>query len=1036
MSLSEYTIKKPVFSWMVILAVVMLGMLSYRRLGISQMPDVDHPVLDISVEWEGASPEVVETDIVDVVEDGIMGIEGLRQISSSARQGQGSVTLEFELGRDIDAAFQETQSKLSELQRRLPEGIDPPVIRKSNPEDQPIIIVGVSSSGTVTELMKYVDLNLKDQFKVISGVGEVSLNGFIDPSLRVWVDPLKLKEFELTIDDIKESILREHMEKPAGEVETPEKETRVRVMGEADTVAEFERMMINTRGGQPLYRPIALKEVAAVEDGLADIRRISRINGNRSVGIAIRKQRGANSVAIGHAIRALVEDLQGRMPAGYEIDINFDTTEFVEDSINELLFSMVLSAVLTGLICWLFLGSLSSTLNIVMGIPFSIFGAFCYTYFTGYTLNTFTLMGLTLAIGIVVDDAIMILENIVRHREMKKGLKEAALDGSKEITPAAVAATTAVMAVFLPVFFMEGVIGKFFFQFGAIISVALLFSLFEALAFAPMRCAQFLEVGERRSWIGRLFEWLMKATTTAYGVLLEWSLRGRWLVLILAAAFFGSSLLVIPKLRREFLPPQDQSAFIGRLKAPVGSSLQYTNTRFLELEKFLQSRPEVRRYMVAVGGFGAGGRSNEGNVFISMRKPKERPVDPKTGKPLTQQEFMGVMRDWMKTFPGMRGSFQDLSTRGFVAQRGFPVEFTVRGPEWEDLVKYSHGISERMGQDAFFTDVDTDYVEGMPEIRVLPDRDKAFQRGVSVNSIASTVNALIAGEVVSKYTSHGRRYDVRIRVRPEQRTGMKDIGALQVRNNRGELVRLTDVVDMEERKSLLGITRRDRERAITLYANVAAGKSQADALEAAEKIAAEILPAGYRIVFSGTSQAFQESFSSLLMALWMGVIIAYMVLASQYNHLLHPFTVLLAIPFSASGALLALWWTNQSLNIFSMIGLLLLIGIVKKNSILLVDFTNQLREEGLSAREALKQACPIRLRPVLMTSVSTLAAALPPALALGPGAETRIPMAIAVIGGVAVSTVLTLFVVPAAYLLLVPLETLFRRNKKAAAAEK
>ncbi|OGW85372.1 MAG: hypothetical protein A3A81_05670 [Omnitrophica bacterium RIFCSPLOWO2_01_FULL_45_10b] len=429
----------------------------------------------------------------------------------------------------------------------------------------------------------------------------------------------------------------------------------------------------------------------------------------------------------------------------------------------------------------------------------------------------------------------------------------------------------------------------------------------------------------------------------------------------------------------------------------------------------------MKRYYGAVGGFG-GGEVNTGMLFVSLKQPHERPIDPKKKHRLSQQELMSYFRKEFNQVPDIKATIQDLSTRGFAAQRGFPVEFTIRGPDWEKLAKYSEEIQVEMKKNDLFQDVDTDYLVGMPEIKIYPDRDKAFAYGVSVESIANTINAMIGSVRVAKYTKGGKRYDVRVQSIDEQRTQTEDIQKLYVWNNRGEMVRLGDVIKIAQSPSLLAITRRNRERAIGIFANVSAGKSQATAIEKAREISDKILPDGYRVVFSGTSQTFKESFQSLTFALWVGILVAYMILASQFNHIIHPFTVLLALPFSVSGAFIALLIGNQSLNIFSLIGLILLLGIVKKNSILLVEFTNQMRQRGMSPLEALKEACPIRLRPVVMTSVATLAAAIPPALAMGPGAETRIPMAIAVIGGLLVSTILTLFVVPTAYLWLVPLE--------------
>ncbi len=1022
MSISEISIKKPVFAWMLMLGIMLFGYLGFKELGIGQMPDVDFPILNISVTWEGAAPEVMETDVVDIIEDAVMGIQGLKEISSSTQQGSANITLEFTLNRDIDVALQETQSKLSEVQRRLPLNIDPPIINKINPEDQPIMWLGISNPNiTLRELMEFVDKSVKDQFKILPGVGEVILSGFTDPNLRAWIKTEKLAEYELTVEDVINAIQREHIEIPAGLLETDRSESRVRVMGEARSVADFEKIMINSRGGQPMYRPIPLSEVASIEDGLADIRRFTRVGGERAVGLGIRKQHGANSVEAGHQVKKKMEALKKTLPEGYKIGVNFDSTRFIEEAVGELVFSLLLSAVLTSVICWLFLGSLSSTLNIVLGIPFSILGTFIIMKFTGYTLNTFTLLGITLAIGIIVDDAIMVLENIVRHREMGKNKLDAAVAGAKEITLAALAATTAVIAIFLPVVFMEGVIGKFFFQFGVVISVAVMLSLFEALSFAPMRCAQFLEVTERKTRFGRAFEKGFHWLTENYAKALGFCLNRKWWILLAAAVFFVMSLMLLPKIRKEFVPAQDQSMFLARVKTPIGSSMEYTNQKFKAIEELVSKRPEVRRYFAAVGGFG-GGESNAGMLFVTLQNPKDRPKDPVTGKRMSQEDMMGYFRTEVGKIPDVNIFLQDLSTRGLTAQRGFPIEFTVRGSDWEKLVDYSHKIMEEMKKDPFFRDVDTDYVEGMPEIQIVPNRDKAFARGISINSIATTINSLIAGERVGKYTSGGRRYDVRVSVPKAERTQAADLEKLLVRNNRGELVKLSDVVDITEKASLMTITRRDRERAIGVFANLGQGQSQAAALDRAVEIGNKILPGGYRLVLSGSSQAFKESFGSLMFALWLGVVVAYMVLASQFNHIVHPFTVLLALPFSVSGAFIGLAWGNYSLNMFSMIGLLLLMGIVKKNSIMLVEFTNQLRERGLEPLEALKKACPIRFRPIVMTSVATIAAAVPPALALGPGAETRIPMAVAVIGGVTVSTILTLFVVPCAYEVLLPLE--------------
>ncbi len=1022
MTLSDISIKNPVFAWMLMFGLIFFGYIAFRDLGVSEMPEVDFPVINVSVTWEGAAPEVMESDVVDVMEDSVMSIQGIREVSSSSRQGSAEITIEFELERDIDVALQEVQSKIAQAQRRLPDEMDPPIVQKINPVDQPILWLGVTSTGPVRELMGYAQDVLKDRFQTISGVGDIILGGYVERKLRVWISSKKLDEYQLTVSDVINAIEKGHVELPAGRIETPDKEMNVRAMGEAFSVAEFENIIIPQRAGQPVYKPIYIKDVATVEDALADQRRLSRVQGRGSVGLGIRRQRGANAVAVAHEVKERLKEIQKDLPQGMEIGINFDSTQFVEESIRELVFTLILSALLTSIVCWFFLGSWSSTLNVLLAIPTSILGTFLVFKFTGFTLNTFTVLGLSLAIGIVVDDAIMVLENIVRYREHGMQRVEAATVGARQITFAAMAATAALVAIFLPVAFMKGVIGKFFFEFGVTISAAVSLSLLEALTLTPMRASQFLEVGERRTRLGKAIDAGFRVLAKKYHAVLEWALKAPKTVLIVALLIFAGSLALFGGLRKEFVPAQDQSMFLCRLQTPVGSSLQFTSERFKQAEQFLLNCPEVKRYFASIGGFG-GGEVNTGVLFVTLKPKDERGVRTGNRRPMTQQQLIDLCRKELNKIPDTKAFIQDLSTRGFTAQRGFPVEFTVRGRQWEKLSGYAQEIMERMKKTGLMTDVDTDYLLGVTEVQVIPNRLKAQERGVDMQAIATTINTLIGGQRVGKYTREGRRYDTRVRLVTEERMTPESIKNLYLWNNRGERVKLEEVVDVKLEPSLFSITRRGRERAIGVFANVAVGKSQSDALSAVEKIAHEVLPDGYRIVLSGSAKVFKDSFSSLFFALWLGIIVAYMILASQFNSYIHPLTVLLALPFSISGALIALFVGNQSVNIYSMIGLILLMGIVKKNSILLVEFTNHVRTEGKKGvREALLEACPVRLRPILMTSISTIAAAVPPALALGPGAETRIPMAIAVIGGVVFSTVLTLFVVPCAYSLLAKLE--------------
>jgi multidrug efflux pump len=1033
MTLSDLSIKNHVFAWMLMAALILFGAIGYARLGVSQNPDVDFPVINVAVTLEGAAPEVMETDVIEPLEDAIMAVEGIKGLSSTARQGRASIVVEFDLKRDIDLALQDVQTRVAQTARLLPREIDPPVITKTNPEDQPILWLALSGDRAPGALADYIRNVLKPRFQTLPGVGEITLGGYLERNIRVWLDARRMEQFALTADDVTRAIQAQHVEVPAGRIETGDREMNVRAEGEAIDVAAFAALVVANRDGAPVH----LSDVAVVEDGLEDRRRIARALGQPALGMGIRKQRGANAVEVGHLVKQRLKEVQANLPEGLTLGVNFDGTEAVEEAIQEVQFSLLLAALLTGVVCWLFLGSWSSTVNVLLAIPTSIIGTFLCMYFFGFTLNTFTVLGLSLSVGIVVDDAIMVLENIYRHREEGLSRLQAAIVGAREITFAAMAATAAIIAVFLPVAFMSGIIGRFFFEFGVTISVAVLLSLLEALTLTPMRCSRFLETGARAGGFGARLDRFFERLSLGYRRWLAPALGHRGLVLAAAASVFAASLGILAVINREFVPSQDLSRFIVRMTTPVGSSIDYTDRITRQAEAFLMSRPEVHRYFAVVGGFGGGGSGEVNNsmAFVTLEPKSERPVDPQAGRRLSTLQFMELTRKELNSIPGVRAVMQDLSQQGFSAQRGFPVELSVRGPDWDELARHAGTLMERMRATGLVNDVDTDYQVGMPEVKVIPDRRRAADLGISMASIGSTVNTLIGGARVARFKDGGRRYDIRVRLQADQRQNPDDIRRLLLRTQTGSLVRLGDVVQLVEKPTLQVITHRDRQRAIGVFANLAAGASQATALKEIETIGREVLPEGYSLAFSGSAQAFQESFRSLAFALGMGLLVAYMILASQFNAFSHPLTVLLALPFSASGALIALWLGGQSLNIYSMIGLILLMGIAKKNSIILVDYTNQMRRQGLDRDAALLRACPVRLRPILMTSVATIAGALPAALALGPGAETRIPMSLAVIGGMVVSTFMTLFVVPAGYSVLDELIVRFTARRAVAPRE-
>jgi len=1002
MNISEVCVRKPVFAWMIMACTIVFGLVALSRIGISQFPDVDFPTITVSITWEGAAPEVMENDVVEIIEEALSQVEGIKGITSVSRQGSASITVELDLSRNMDVALQDVQTRVAQAQRRLPRDLDPPVVSKSNPEDNPIMMIGLSGPYPRQLLSDIARYRVREKLQTVPGVGEITTGGSLDRNIRIWIDASKLDEKGLTVADVQDALQREHVELPAGRLETTGREVSVRVMGEALDLETLRNIVIRETAGGPTY----LKDVALVEDGFEDVRQIARVNGVPTQGMGIKKQRGANAVAVAKAVRAQLDEIRKTLPADMDLGINFDATEFIEQSVHEIELELVLAVILTALVCWLFLGSFSTTLNVVLAIPMSLFGTLAVIYFLGFTLNTFTLLAMALAVGIVVDDAIMVMENIVRHAEMGKDRVRAALEGTKEITFSAFSATLAVVAIFIPVVFMQGVIGKFFLQFGITLCVAVLLSYLEAITLAPARCSQILDVSrEHRSRLGRRVDDSFRVFSGKYYSLLRKALRRPGTILAGAGVVFVLSLVVLKAMPSEFVPSQDQSRLMLRIQTAVGSDIKETDKLFREIEKVVANRPEIQRSFVVVGGFG-GGNVSSGVVFVTLVPPRERKV--------TQAQFAGILRQKLNSIPGVRAVVQDLSQAGFTAQRGFPIEFSIRGSDWKTLEQLRGEVVSKLESSGLAVDVDTDYRLGVPELRVLPDRARCSDLGVSVDDVATVINSLVGGVRVGKFNSGGRRVDVRERLMADQRTRPEDLARLRVRSRSGELIPLASLITYQELPALQAISRRDRERAISVYANVAPGHSQEEAIKFVEGMTTG-LPNGYRIVLGGASVAFQQSMSSLLFALILGIVFAYMVLASQFNSYFHPITILTILPLSIAGAVAALLITGKSLNIFSMIGLLLLMGIVKKNSIILVDYANRNRADGLDARDSMLKAGPIRLRPILMTSVTTLMAAIPPALGLGPGSEIRSPMATAVIGGVFVSTALSLLVVPSFY---------------------
>ncbi len=1018
MNLISTSIRRPVFAWILMSALIIFGAISFTRLGVSQLPDVDFPVLSISVNFEGASPEVVEAELIDPIEQALLSIEGVEEMRSSVRQGSGSVTLNFDINRNVDIALQEVQTALSQV--RMPENVDPPRVRKRNPEESPIMFISVTTDKPLKETLQWAENYLLDEFRFIPGIGEVDIGGFSTRNLRIWPDLDKLRAAELTVTDVLDAIQAQHLESAAGQFSNGEKEFRVRYLGEATTAAEVGNIRILRRGGQIIQeRVYQLKDVAAVEDSLSDVRRMARTDGKTAIAFGVRKQRGGNEVVLAEAVRAQVEKIRPNLPEGYDLKVNIDFTESTKAVVDTTVQKLIIAAIVTILICFLFLGSLQAAVNILFSIPTSIVGTFIIIYFAGFTLNLFTLLALTLAVSIVVDDAIMLLENIVRHHRMGKSPTQAAYDGAMEILPAATAATLAVVAVFLPVVFMSGITGKFFFQFGVTMSAAVMLSLVEAVTITPMRSALFLSSSPKISRFEQFLEDLFHKIAHGYQSILRVTLRYSKTVLVASLLIFAVSLITVKGVKQEFVPRQDQNIVMVTAQTPTGTSIEATYKKALELENIVKRHPLVERFFISVGaGWGAAGvNSISMPIYLTARETREKSHD----------DIMNEIRKSLAPVKGVRVMMRDNSSRGLTSGRQDPVSFNVRGPSLDVLQKTSAEIMKQLTDQKLAMELDSDFKLGLPELLIKPNRLAMAERGVSIDSVGQTLAATVAGTRQSQITSDGRRYDIRVKLRDSEIKSPEDIQRIEVRNSFGYRVPLSELVTYNEQETYQGITRLNRQRSIGVYGNLVPGNGQGEVLAKAREIADSLLPEGYTFELEGASAGLSDSFKSLGTALLMGVLVAYMILAVQFNSFVHPVSILAALPFSLTGALLILWLTGESLNLFSFIGLIVLMGIAKKNSILLVEFTNHVRKEGQSdPLKALLEACPVRLRPILMTSVATVAAAMPLVIGDSMGQETRTPMGLTIIGGTIVSTVFTLFVVPSLYYLM----TVFESKKK------
>jgi HAE1 family hydrophobic/amphiphilic exporter-1 len=1007
MFLSDVSIRKPVLATMMIGAILVFGIISRDRLGVELYPNVDFPNVSILTTLQGASPETMETEVTDYIEDAISSVEGIKHLNSSSMLGYAQVQVEFVLERDVDTAAQDIRDKITLANRLLPKDVDPPVINKVDISAHPIIWLAVTGSVPRKYLGQVADEVFKPQIQTLQGVGSVVIGGLQKRKMRVWLDAKKLDAYHLTADDVEKALLNKNIELPGGRIESSTRELSVKTMGELQSVDAFNRLIIAYRG----QSPIRLQDVGFAEDSTEDVRSVGRFQSVNSMGLGVVPRSGSNHVEVCNRVKATMLKLQKNAPPGINLAVAFDTSEFIKNSIADVQKDLLTGSLLAALVVFLFLRSYVGTVIIGLAIPVSLVGTFSIIYMLGFSINSMTMLAMSLCTGLVVDDAIIVLENIHRYGEMGKDSITAAQEGTNEISFAATAATLSIVAVFLPVAFISGLIGRFYYQFGVTVSAAVLISLFMALTLTPMLCSRFLRVTKKHGRIYEMLEQAFIATEQAYRRTLEKALNHRILFAAGAAAIFFVSLGLFKILGSELVQKEDRDDFMVRLECPVGISLPEADKKLFACEKFLRTLPELQSVFALIGG-GGGFRqeTNKGFMFVQLKKSWARER--------TQQEIMSQARKELNRIPGVAAYVEDVTMiGGGMSGRNAPLQFKIKGPELTVLQDLSSKIISQLRSIPGLVGVGSDMELTKPEVRVYIDRDKAGDLGVDVRAIASAINTLIGGRDISKFKQGGKTYDVMVRLVSDQRSTFADINRLLVRTNSGELIRLSNVVQVKEEIGPDLINRFDRQRSTTIYANLE-GKTLGDAVEETKDIVKKTLPAGYSIEFSGQAETMAETIKSIVFVFALTTLITYMVLASQFESFVHPFTIMLAVPLGVTGALATLFITRNTINIMSLIGMIMLLGLVIKNSILLVDYTNVLRATGMNKRDALLQAGPVRLRPILMTAISTVAGVLPVALGLGAGGASRAPMGIAVAGGMTTSTLLTLYVVPVVYSLL------------------
>ncbi|MFA5074310.1 MAG: efflux RND transporter permease subunit, partial [Nitrospirota bacterium] len=957
----------------------------------------------------------MEVDVTDQIEEAVNTINGVKSIISRSREEYSIVTVEFYLERDIEQAAQDVRDKVGSIRNNLPKDAEPSIIEKISPEDQPIIWIAVWGDRPIKDLTHYADKILKRNIEKIPGVGSVTINGGRLRQVRFWLDHKKMRAASLTSEDVKLALQREHREVPGGRIENERTEFTVKTKGEYETPESFNNMVITYRHG----RLIKLRDIGHAEDGLEDERSITRFNGKTSVGLSVKRQTGENTVAVAERVKAAVAAMTP--PEGMKLNISFDQSKYIRRSIEDVQVSLWLGAILAILIIFVFLRSVRSTLISAVALPISVIASFAFIQMFGFTMNVMTMLALSLSIGILIDDAIVVLENIYRRMEEGEVPEQAAREGASEIGLAVMSTTLSIVAVFIPVAFMQGIVGRFFFQFGITVTIAVLISLFVSLTFTPMLTSRFLSYKPKH---GKVYMFLERGFTRIYDVyrpILEFALVNRWKVILIAGASVVIGVLIFAALGKEFMPSDDQGRYLVRLETPIDYSLPRADAFMKQVDEQIQKRPEVESTFYVTGSELAQD-VNKSRIYVNLKERRDRNI--------AQIDSMKQIRDSLANQPRLKASVELIGMVGG-GMRAVPIQMMVQERNLEELNKKTLEIKNAFAQIPGIVDADTDIETGKPEVRILINRERAANLGVTASSVGNTVSTMIGGENIGKYKDEqeGERYDINARLLTDARNEPTDIKNLQVRSVTGELVGLNQVVSVREGTGPTVITHLNRQRAATIFANTEKTKPAAEAVNELEQITRKTLSPEMSFRHMGMSDAMLDSFNNIAFALFLAVIMVYMILASQFESFVHPFTIMFSLPVSLIGAMGMLFITGERISIFSLIGVILLMGLVTKNAILLVDYTITLRQRGMQRNEALLKAGPIRLRPILMTTTAMVFGMLPTAFKIGEGSESRAPMAIAVIGRLITSTLLTLVVVPVVYTIVDDFENWLKRKR-------